>query len=102
MLGSPAIALLPARPQFPPPRKHVPGILLSWVFLSLGAPFWFDMLKNLLKLRSVLAQKDDKEREKRESVQPQSSPPAAEPAPAAAIVEVGGEAGDLAATGATG
>lgn len=39
----------------------LPGILLSWVLLSLGAPFWYEALKNLLRLRSILATRDDQE-----------------------------------------
>ena len=101
LLGSPAISLLPARRAFPAP-KQIPGVLLSWVLLSLGAPFWFDLLKNLLKLRSVLAKKDDEQRQDRESKTP--SPPAPKPAQAQAqtTVDVAGEAGDLDATGALG
>jgi hypothetical protein len=29
-------------------------LALSWILLALGAPFWFDALKNSLKLRSWL------------------------------------------------
>jgi hypothetical protein len=49
-----------------------PGVLLSWVLLSLGTPFWFNLLKNMLNLRSTLARKDDTERSERER---QSTPP---------------------------
>jgi hypothetical protein len=45
---------------------NIGGILLSLALLSLGAPFWFKMLSNLLKLRSVLAQKDDEDRDVRQ------------------------------------
>ena len=31
------------------------GLLLSWVLLSFGGPFWYDALKNLLKLRPSAA-----------------------------------------------
>jgi hypothetical protein len=41
------------------------GIALSTLLLSLGAPFWFEALKNLLRLRSVLAEKDDVQRAQR-------------------------------------
>jgi len=51
-----------------------PGLLLSWVLVSLGAPFWFDVMKNVMGLRSLLAQKDDKDREGRRA---QQSEPAA-------------------------
>jgi hypothetical protein len=40
-----------------------PGMLLSVILLSLGAPFWFTMLKNLTALRSVVARKEEKERQ---------------------------------------
>jgi hypothetical protein len=41
------------------------GIALSTLLLSLGAPFWFEALKDLLRLRSVLAGKDDLQRTQR-------------------------------------
>src|SRR5262249_14597667 len=31
------------------------GLLVTWMLLSLGAPFWYDLLKDTLKLRSTLA-----------------------------------------------
>lgn len=40
----------------------VPGIILSAFLLSLGAPFWYNSLKTLLRLRSVIADKDDAQR----------------------------------------
>ena len=36
----------------------LPGILLSTLLLSLGAPFWYGRLQDLLKLRSTVAQND--------------------------------------------
>jgi hypothetical protein len=45
------------------------GILLSVVLVSLGAPFWYGTLKNLLKLRSTIAGKDDLQRQIRQSTQ---------------------------------
>jgi hypothetical protein len=42
-----------------------PGIVLSALLLSLGAPFWFEALKDLLRLRSVIAGKDDLQRAQR-------------------------------------
>lgn len=114
LLASPSINLLPTRPAVPanadwwtraksylPPSKNVPGVLFAWVLLSLGAPFWFDMLKNALKLRSLLAKKDEAERDDRQQTQPAAAPP--QPAPVIASGSaVVGEAGDLAATGALG
>lgn len=45
------------------------GILLSWMLLSLGSPFWYDMLKNLLQLRPLLARQEEKDRAERQSAQ---------------------------------
>ena len=47
----------------------VPGILLSAMLLTLGAPFWYNSLKGLLQLRSLTAGKDDHQREARQSPQ---------------------------------
>ena len=41
------------------------GVVLTWVLLSLGAPFWYDALKDLLKLRSSMAEKEEKARASR-------------------------------------
>ncbi len=35
--------------------ENLPGVALSVLLLSLGAPFWFEALKNMLRLRSVIA-----------------------------------------------
>jgi hypothetical protein len=32
------------------------------LLLSLGAPFWYSRLQDLLRMRSTLAQKDDQQR----------------------------------------
>jgi hypothetical protein len=45
------------------------GIALSALLLSLGAPFWFEILKDVVKLRSVMAAKDDEQREQRQTTQ---------------------------------
>jgi hypothetical protein len=42
------------------------GILLSSILLSLGAPFWYNALQNLLRLRSLVAVKDDVQRRTRQ------------------------------------
>lgn len=42
------------------------GILLTTFLLSLGAPFWYNTLQNTIRLRSVLATKDDDQRKKRQ------------------------------------
>ncbi|HET6969552.1 MAG TPA: hypothetical protein VFH92_00380 [Phenylobacterium sp.] len=48
---------------------HLPGMLLSTILLSLGAPFWYETLKSLLKLRSVVLKKDDAQRKDRQTTQ---------------------------------
>ncbi len=43
------------------------GLLISVVLLSLGAPFWYNALKSLIGLRSVIAGKDDAQRNQRQN-----------------------------------
>jgi dUTPase len=57
-------------------RQHFWGILFSVGLLSLGAPFWYNALKNLTNLRSVVAQNISKEKE-----QAAKKPDAGEPKP---------------------
>ena len=45
------------------------GILASAALLSLGAPFWFNLLKTMSNLRPILANKESKERANSEAVQ---------------------------------
>ena len=59
------------------------GILLSSILLSLGAPFWYNALQNLLRLRSLVAVKDDVQRKARQL-----------PLPAAAATAVASAASD--------
>ena len=47
----------------------VVGILLSSILLSLGAPFWYGALTNLLRLRGVLTRKEEKDRTERQTTQ---------------------------------
>jgi hypothetical protein len=61
--------------------NHLAGIILSTLLLSLGAPFWYSTLSSLLRLRSTLAEKDDVQRNVRQSSQTSDSP---SPAPSAA------------------
>jgi hypothetical protein len=78
----------------------IPGILLSTLLLSLGAPFWYSRLQDLLRMRSALAQKDDQQRTIRQTTQ--SSDPAdgtAAKTPAPATVSMLGEQGDINAVG---
>jgi hypothetical protein len=44
-------------------RAHWGGVLLSIVLLSLGAPFWFNLLRTLGNLRPTLANKETAEQE---------------------------------------
>lgn len=53
------------------------GILLSAFLLSLGAPFWYGALQNLLRLRSLLATKDDEQRQERQISGPTAAAAAA-------------------------
>jgi hypothetical protein len=46
------------------------GVLLTWVLLSLGAPFWYDSLKDMLKLRSSLAVQEEHARTDRQTTNP--------------------------------
>lgn len=39
--------------------RHFPGILMSALLLSLGAPFWFNALRTLASLRPILAGQTD-------------------------------------------
>lgn len=78
----------------------VPGILLSTLLLSLGAPFWYTRLQDLLRLRSALAQKDEAQRVTRQTTQaPGTDESAPAPPTVAATVVVAGERGDLNAVG---
>ncbi len=47
--------------------RKVFGILITVALLSLGAPFWFNALRNLANLRSKIMQSEESEREKRKS-----------------------------------
>ena len=76
----------------------LPGIVLSALLLSLGAPFWYNALKNLLRLRSVIASKDDQQRAERQSTQNGGAGGSAAASPAALTV-VTGERGNLGALG---
>jgi hypothetical protein len=42
-------------------KQNLLGILITAAFLSLGAPFWFNALKSLSNLRTVLADNESKE-----------------------------------------
>jgi hypothetical protein len=48
-------------------RRHLAGILASIVFLSLGAPFWFNTLRQLSNLRPAIAGKVGRTKRKGDS-----------------------------------
>ncbi len=56
------------------------GITLTAALLSLGAPFWYSALKNLIRLRSLIAQKDDEQRETRQTTKVVEIPGLEQPA----------------------
>ena len=68
---------------------RVPGIVFSAMLLSLGAPFWYNALKDLVGLRPLLARKEQAHREQRQLSR-------------GAAISWEGEKGDLSATGAAG
>lgn len=57
------------------PMKSL-GILLTALLLSLGAPFWYNALQNLVRLRSVIAGKDDAQRQERQTTPSDGGAPA--------------------------
>ena len=59
----------PPEGQYDDRLPRVFGILLAAALLSLGAPFWYAVLANLLKLRSVIAGKDEAQRTERQTTQ---------------------------------
>jgi hypothetical protein len=80
-------------------KVSIPGVLISILLLSLGAPFWYNALNKLLQLRSVIARKDDADRKDRES---NLTPAAAGAGGAGANPQsalLAGERGDLGAIG---
>lgn len=48
-------------------RARCSGVVLSWILLSLGAPFWYDLLKKLMGLRSLLVAKNNQEQDSRQA-----------------------------------
>ena len=77
-------------------QSSVFGVLLSAMLLSFGAPFWFNVLGDLLKLRPALASKDDAQRVQRETSQTEVAGGVPPPSPLpVARASAGGEAGAL-------
>jgi hypothetical protein len=69
LLGTAGLVTLPTNSewftQLKDPRKY-PGMLIAVLLIGLGAPFWYNVLKDLIGLRSTLAQKDDQQRTQRQ------------------------------------
>ena len=65
-LKSAGIALYPpnhsAKDWLEVGSSHFWGMVASVLFLSLGAPFWFNMLKNMTSLKSVVATREPAEK----------------------------------------
>jgi hypothetical protein len=74
------------------------GVVIAALLLSLGAPFWYSMLGKLLQLRSIIAQKDDAERDQRQTTQPDGGAGTGLGSGGTAL-PLTGESGDLAAIG---
>lgn len=74
------------------------GVLIAAALMSLGAPFWYELLKNLVRFRSLIQTKDDGQRQERQTTQ-QPAQPAAAAAPALPAALASGESGDLNAIG---
>jgi hypothetical protein len=49
--------------------RKLPGMVIAILLVSLGAPFWYNILKDLLGLRSTLAKNDDLQRTIRQTTQ---------------------------------
>jgi hypothetical protein len=79
--------------------RKIPGMVLSVLLLSLGAPFWYSVLKDLLQLRSSLAQKDEAQRGQRQSGQVGTSAGGGGSAANVTPAWLVGERGDLTAIG---
>ena len=62
-LSSAGIAIFPANHTYADwfefRNPHFWGMAASVLFLSLGAPFWFNLLKQMTQLKSVVAAKDE-------------------------------------------
>jgi hypothetical protein len=104
LLNSAGLVTMPTNHQWfdqlKDPRK-IPGMLIAIFLISLGAPFWYNILKDLIGLRSSLSQKDDAQRTQRQMAQPSSSVGSTTPSNAVSGAPswVKGESGDLTATG---
>jgi hypothetical protein len=44
------------------PWQHAFGIILAWMALALGAPFWFQILRSAIDMKSAFSSSDDKKK----------------------------------------
>ncbi|MEW5925507.1 MAG: hypothetical protein AB1746_16115, partial [Candidatus Zixiibacteriota bacterium] len=51
---------------------HLPGILITAIFLSFGAPFWFERLRELIKLKDTLKPEVKKTKNNQQTEEPTS------------------------------
>ncbi len=56
-------------------KVNYTGVAVSALLLTLGAPFWFQVLKDLLKLRSAVAGQESQDRAQRQAALTDSPPP---------------------------
>ncbi len=103
LLGKAGLITLPTERNWPvqlkDPRRY-PGMVLAILMISLGAPFWYNILKDLLGLRSNLAKKDDLQRVIRQTTQSVDDGAAGNTPDAAAAPDwLKGERGDLTLVG---
>ncbi len=74
-LASEKLIALPGRDRARAGARGYLGMLLSAILIGLGAPFWFNTLKNLLSLRSSLVAKGQAQRAQRAEQQGRVTPP---------------------------
>ena len=89
-------------PQFVPWCREFWGLMLTALALSLGAPFWFDLLKKLVAIRGVGIKPEEKKAEEKPNAvvpQPTLMPP---PKPAPSLIETEIEAVKAALKGVVG
>ena len=60
-------------------RRHWGGVIVSIALLSLGAPFWFNLLRSLSNLRPILANKDAQQQQARVKAIAAGTTPASKP-----------------------
>jgi hypothetical protein len=79
--------------------RKLPGMALAILLISLGAPFWYGALKDLLKLRSSLSQKDDQQRDQRQAPSQEGGLAVVTSAGGLQPAWLSGERGDLTSVG---